>query len=41
VSWVSPLARALLHAKRGDRVTWERPSGDLDLEVVAIDYPGA
>ncbi len=37
-SWVSPLARALHGAQVGDTVTWRRPSGDLDLEVLSIDY---
>jgi transcription elongation factor GreB len=32
----SPLARALLGAQVGDVVTWKRPSGVLDLEVVRI-----
>ncbi len=39
VSWVSPLARALLGARVEDVVTWQRPSGNLELEVLAIDYP--
>lgn len=38
VSWVSPLARALLGAKVGDAVVWPRPAGDLELEVTAIHY---
>jgi transcription elongation GreA/GreB family factor len=38
VSHASPLAQALLGAQVGDMVTWARPSGDLTLEVVAIDY---
>lgn len=38
VSWVSPLARALLGHKIGDSVTWRRPAGDLVLEIVSIDY---
>ena len=38
VSWMSPLARALNGAQVGDWVTWERPAGDLDLEVRAIEY---
>ena len=37
-SWVSPLARALRGAQVGDSVTWKRPSGDLELEVVSIEY---
>jgi len=36
ISWVSPLARALLNAEVGDVVTWKRPVGDLDIEIVAI-----
>jgi transcription elongation GreA/GreB family factor len=34
----SPLARALLGAQVGDVVTWKRPSGALDLEVVRIAH---
>ncbi|WP_114240837.1 GreA/GreB family elongation factor [Dyella sp. C9] len=39
VSYVSPLAVALLGARVDDEVVWQRPAGDLMLEVVAIDYP--
>jgi transcription elongation GreA/GreB family factor len=38
VSWVSPLARALIDAEVGDLITWERPSGALELEVLSIRY---
>lgn len=38
VSWVSPLANALLRARVGDTVTWRRPSGNAQLEILAIDY---
>lgn len=38
VSWVSPLARALDGARVGDSRTWQRPAGDLEVEVLAIDY---
>ena len=38
VSWVSPLAGALLGTREGDVVTWKRPAGDLEIEVVAIRY---
>lgn len=38
VSWVSPLARALIGQKVGDSVTWKRPVGDLALEVTDIRY---
>lgn len=32
----SPLARALLGATPGDLVTWRRPSGAVELEILAI-----
>jgi transcription elongation factor GreB len=38
VSWVSPLARALLGHKIGDSVTWQRPAGNMTLEITRIDY---
>ena len=38
VSYVSPLARALDGAAVGDLITWKRPAGDQELEVVAIRY---
>ena len=39
VSWLSPLARALLGARVGDTVVWRRPAGDLEIEVAAIEPP--
>ena len=36
ISWVSPLAEALLHAEPGDEVVWRRPAGTKRLEVIAI-----
>lgn len=38
VSWVSPLAKALIGQKVGDSVVWHRPAGDLELEIIAIHY---
>jgi transcription elongation factor GreB len=38
VSYVSPLAQALLGARVGDEVRWERPAGDMMIEVLRIDY---
>jgi len=38
VSYLSPLAQALLGAQVGDEVSWKRPAGDLLIEVAAIDY---
>ncbi len=38
VSWVSPLAKALIGHKIGESVTWARPAGNMVLEVTAIQY---
>ncbi len=39
VSWVSPLANALLGARVAELVTWGRPNGNVDLEILSIGYP--
>jgi transcription elongation factor GreB len=39
VSWVSPIARALLKAREGDTVELSTPNGPEAIEVVAITYP--
>ena len=39
VSWVSPIARALLNARLGQRVRFRFPAGEDELEVVRIEYP--
>ncbi len=38
ISWVSPVARALLKAELGDIVTMRSPTGEVELEVVEISY---
>jgi len=38
VSWVSPVARALLKAREGDAVTLRTPTGEEPLEVLQIRY---
>jgi transcription elongation GreA/GreB family factor len=38
MNWASPLGRALLGAAVGEVVTWRRPNGDVELEVVSFDY---
>lgn len=38
ISWVSPMARALLKAREGDRVVVHTPGGSESLEVIAVDY---
>ena len=39
ISWVSPLAKALIGSRIGDTVTWNRPAGSTTLEVLEISYP--
>jgi transcription elongation factor GreB len=39
VSWVSPIARALIKAREGDEVTLVTPAGPEKLEIVAVRYP--
>jgi transcription elongation factor GreB len=38
VSWLSPIARALMNARRGERVIFKAPRGQRELEIVAIEY---
>ena len=38
VSWVAPIARALLKARKGDVVTLRTPSGEESIEVLEIRY---
>lgn len=41
VSWISPIARALLKARAGDEVTLLTPAGVERIEVVDVAYPRA
>ena len=38
ISWVSPLARALLKAREGDTVRFQSPAGWREVEVVTVEY---
>lgn len=38
ISWVSPLARALLKAREGDQVRFQSPLGWREVEVVEVVY---
>ena len=38
VSWLSPIAKALLNARLGERVRIELPSGQEELEILSIAY---
>jgi transcription elongation GreA/GreB family factor len=41
ITHISPLARALLEAKRGDIVEWPKPTGSVELEVLDISFDAA
>jgi transcription elongation factor GreB len=38
VSWVSPVAKALLKAREGDTVTLRSPAGEEQLEILEVRY---
>jgi transcription elongation GreA/GreB family factor len=38
ISWLSPLAQALLDHRSGDRVVWQRPAGNVPVRIVSISY---
>lgn len=39
VSWISPVARALLKARIGDTVTLHTPAGAVPIDVLDVRYP--
>lgn len=39
VSWISPIARALLKAREGDVVKLQTPAGPQEIEVLQVRYP--
>jgi transcription elongation factor GreA len=38
ISIVSPIARALIGREEGDRITVHAPSGDLEYEILTVEY---
>jgi transcription elongation factor GreB len=38
VSWISPIAKALLKARAGDTVTLRSPAGEEQLEILEVTY---
>ena len=40
ISWVSPIAKSLIGAKKGDAVLVQRPTGEAELTVVKVEYGG-
>jgi transcription elongation factor GreB len=41
VSWISPIARALLKSRVGDTVTLHTPAGPEQIDVLDVRYPSA
>ncbi len=41
VSWVSPIAKALIKAKVGDTVKIQTPSGPKEIDILAVNYEDA
>ena len=39
VSWVSPIARALIKAREGDEVKLQTPAGTQLIEILEVEYP--
>ena len=39
VSWISPIARALIKAREGDVVTVRTPAGEEKIEIIEVSYP--
>lgn len=38
ISWVSPLARALIKSREGDSVSFQSPSGTRTVDVIRVQY---
>jgi transcription elongation factor GreB len=38
ISWMSPMARALIKSREGDIVTLRTPGGEEELEIVEVRY---
>ena len=39
ISWISPVARALIKARAGDSVILKTPAGEDELTILSVDYP--
>ncbi len=38
ISWISPLARALIKAREGDTVRFDSPGGLREIDIIAVKY---
>ncbi len=41
ISWISPVAKALIRAREGDTVSLATPAGRMELEILEVAYPSA
>lgn len=39
ISWISPVARALIKAREGDTITLRTPAGIDELDIIEVSYP--
>jgi transcription elongation factor GreB len=39
ISWISPIARALIKAREGDTVRFQSPAGLREIDVLSVRYP--
>ncbi len=39
ISWISPVAKAILKSREGDTVYLQTPSGRQELDILEINYP--
>ncbi|MBK6905926.1 MAG: transcription elongation factor GreB [Rhodocyclaceae bacterium] len=38
ISWISPLARAILKAREGDQIRFDSPAGRREIEIIEVSY---
>ena len=38
VSWISPIAKALIKAREGDAVKLRTPTGSQEIEILSVTY---
>jgi transcription elongation GreA/GreB family factor len=38
ISWTSPLGKMLMQGKINESILWNRPAGDLELDIIEIYY---
>jgi transcription elongation GreA/GreB family factor len=38
ISWLSPLAQALMERSAGARALWQRPAGNVNVRIVTVEY---